>query len=152
VSDENKLRDLVAQVAAAYFSNSHVNPTEIPAVMSQIAGSLGAVKEPSAEDAAAVESEQRKLTPAQIRKSITHDGIVSFEDGKHYKTLKRHLGLKGLTPADYRAKWGLPKDYPMVAPSYSATRSALAKKLGLGQKAGARRAKTGGRRKAAASA
>jgi predicted transcriptional regulator len=75
----------------------------------------------------------QKLTPAQIRKSITHDALISFEDGKLYKTLRRHLTIRGLTPEAYREKWGLPRDYPMTAASYSEARSALAKSLGLGQ-------------------
>ena len=75
-----------------------------------------------------------KLTPAQIRKSITDAGIVSFEDGKTYKTLKRTLAIRGLTPDAYRAKWGLPANYPIVAPSYRAARSAIAKQFGLGNK------------------
>ena len=74
-----------------------------------------------------------KLSAAQIRKSVTHDHIVSFEDGKPYKTLRRHLTLRGLTPEAYREKWGLPRDYPMTAASYSAQRSELARALGLGQ-------------------
>ena len=77
--------------------------------------------------------EVEKPSPAQIRKSITHDGLVSFVDGKTYKTLKRHLTGAGLDPASYRQRYGLPSDYPMTAPSYSEQRSALAKSLGLGQ-------------------
>jgi predicted transcriptional regulator len=73
------------------------------------------------------------LTSGQIRKSITPDGLISFEDGKSYKTLKRHLSVRGMTIADYKSKWGLPKDYPAVAPSYSAHRSQLARSIGLGQ-------------------
>lgn len=69
-----------------------------------------------------------------VRKSIMPDALVSFEDGKLYKTLKRHLAGRGLTPAAYREKWGLPPDYPMVAPNYSAVRSALARANGLGRK------------------
>lgn len=68
-----------------------------------------------------------------IKRSIGHDGLISFVDGKTYKTLKRHLTGHGLSPAQYRTKYGLPADYPMVAPSYSEARSALAKAIGLGQ-------------------
>lgn len=78
--------------------------------------------------------EHPKATPAQIKASITPDALVSFEDGKPYKSMKRHLTGRGLTPDAYRAKWGLPADYPMTAPSYSATRSRLAKANGLGMK------------------
>ena len=74
-----------------------------------------------------------KPTPAQIRKSVRPEGIVSFIDGKTYKTLKRHLTKHGLNPQSYRDRYGLPGDYPMVAPSYAAQRSALAKAIGLGR-------------------
>ncbi|MDB5454075.1 MAG: MucR family transcriptional regulator, partial [Caulobacteraceae bacterium] len=76
-----------------------------------------------------------KMGAAQVRRSITPDALISFEDGKPYKQLKRHLSTAGLTPVSYREKWGLPPDYPMVAASYSAVRSALAKSAGLGRKA-----------------
>ena len=81
---------------------------------------------------AAAERTVEKPTPAQIRKSVRDDGIVSFIDGKTYKTLKRHLSANGLDPQSYRVRFGLPSDYPMVAPSYAAQRSALAKSIGLG--------------------
>jgi predicted transcriptional regulator len=141
--EDNSLRDLVADVAAAYFSNSHVNPADIPQVIAQIAISLSSVGtvQPDAPAAGDATSERTKATPAQIRKSVTPDALISFEDGKSYKTLKRHLTLKGLTPADYRERWGLPRDYPMTAPSYSARRSELARSLGLGKKGGAPRKK-----------
>lgn len=77
--------------------------------------------------------ETAKATPAQIRASVQPDYLVSFEDGRQYKTLKRHLHTHGLTPAAYREKWGLPADYPLTAASYSARRSALAKANGLGK-------------------
>jgi predicted transcriptional regulator len=73
------------------------------------------------------------------KKAIKPDGIISFEDGKQYKSMKRHLTTRGMTPEQYREKWGLPKDFPMVAPSYAAARSELAKKMGLGQKGPAAR-------------
>ena len=71
-----------------------------------------------------------------IKRSITPDHLVSFEDGKRYKTLRRHLSVRGLTPQTYREKWGLPVDYPMAAPAYSQQRSELARSIGLGQKRG----------------
>ena len=74
-----------------------------------------------------------------IKKSVTPDYIISLEDGRRYKSLKRHLGGRGLTPAEYRTKWGLPHDYPMVAPNYAAARSQLAKQMGLGQQRRRRR-------------
>lgn len=131
------LRDLVATVAAAYFSNVHVPQGEIPSVMRTIAESLQSIgAAPIAELAPVEEPTTTRATPAQIRKSITRDALVSFEDGRPYKSLKRHLSTRGLTPSQYREKWGLPSDYPMVAPSYSEARSALAKAAGLGQKSG----------------
>ena len=83
--------------------------------------------------APATSEPETKATPAQIRKSITPEALISFEDGKPYKTLRRHLTIRGLTAEAYRAKQGLPADYPMVAASYSEQRSSLAKSLGLGQ-------------------
>ena len=74
------------------------------------------------------------LTKAQIRRSVTPDAIISFEDGRGYKLLRRHLASHNLTPAAYCSKWGLPSDYPMAAPAYSAERSVLAKARGLGRK------------------
>jgi predicted transcriptional regulator len=155
VQSQDNLRELVAQVAAAYFRNSHVASAEIPAVISQIASSLSSVgPEKAAGSLDGQSGEQPKLTRAQIRKSIRPEALVSFEDGKSYKTLRRHLSTRGLSPEQYILKWGLPQDYPMVAPNYSAARSELAKSLGLGQRGQqARRApgKRGpGRRKAAA--
>ena len=87
-----------------------------------------------------------------IKRSVTPDFLISLEDGKQYKSLKRHLAGRGLTPDQYRDKWGLPRDYPMVAANYAAQRSELAKKIGLGRKmvdAKPAKAKKGRRRKAA---
>jgi len=152
MSDESlRLRDLVAEVAAAYFSNSHVNPNDIPYVISQIAAGFIAVGRSAggSDPASSEDTAPAKATAAQIRKSMTPDALISFEDGKSYKTLKRHLTLRGLTPADYRERWGLPHDYPMTAPSYSARRSELARSLGLGRKSQAKPAakSAGGRKK-----
>jgi predicted transcriptional regulator len=77
---------------------------------------------------------EEKLPAVPIRRSITPDFLICLEDGKRFKSLRRHLGTLGLTPEQYREKWKLPSDYPMVAPNYAAKRSALAKKSGLGQK------------------
>jgi predicted transcriptional regulator len=138
--DKTDIRELVATVAAAYFSNSHVTPGDIPTVISQIASSLGAVSAPVSAREPETATTTPKRSPAQIRKSITPPALISFEDGKGYKTLRRHLTVKGLTPEGYREKWGLPRDYPMVAADYSAARSTIAKELGLGQKGPAARA------------
>ena len=82
--------------------------------------------------------------PVSIKKSISASHLISMEDGRPYKSLKRHLTARGLTPAQYREKWSLPFDYPMVAPNYSKARSELAKALGLGQKAKGRKGKKRG--------
>ncbi|CAO4179540.1 ROS/MUCR transcriptional regulator protein [Methylorubrum populi] len=89
-----------------------------------------------AQAAAPTEPKVERATPAQIKKSITPNALVSFVDGKPYKTLKRHLSQHGLDPQSYRTRYGLPADYPMTAPSYSEQRSALARSIGLGQRGG----------------
>jgi predicted transcriptional regulator len=120
---------LSADVVSAYVGNNSVAMADLPALIAAIHGALskaasGAVEEPALE-----------LKPAvPIKKSVTPDYIVSLEDGKKFKSLKRHLSTHyNMTPDEYRAKWGLPADYPMVAPNYAAARSELAKKMGLGQ-------------------
>lgn len=124
--------DLLAQVTeivSAYVSSNPISPADLPAL---IADTHRALRSLSANGVAAVVEE---LTPAvSIRKSVTPDYIVCLEDGKKFKSLKRHLSVLGMTPDEYRTRWGLPKDYPMVAPNYAATRSALAKSNGLGRK------------------
>ena len=105
--------------------------SDLPALLHNVhaaLGGLGATKE---------EPKVEELKPAiAIKKSITDDYLISLENGQRFKSLKRHLMTTyNMTPADYRAKWGLPKDYPMVAPAYAKSRSALAKSLGLGRKA-----------------
>jgi predicted transcriptional regulator len=132
--EDADLKKLVAKVAAAYFANSHVSPSEISTVIDHVATSLGSVGAPSA---APVQPppETPRLTPAQIRTSITPEALISFEDNKPYRTLRRHLAVRGLTPDQYREKWGLPEEYPMVAPSYSAVRAQVARSIGLGGRA-----------------
>lgn len=127
-SDQTNLIELTTDIVAAYVSNNSVPTSEMPALLSAIHSALNGLSSP----AAPAESKVDRATPSQIRKSITHDALVSFEDGKSYKTLKRHLKGLGLAPDQYRAKWGLPIDYPMTAPGYSEMRSALAKNNGLG--------------------
>jgi predicted transcriptional regulator len=151
----DRLRELVSNVAAAYFSNSSVSPADIPNVLAQIASSLGAIGEPpQAKPGDGPTQSRSKPTVAEIRNSIRPDGLVSFEDGRVYKTLRRHLNRLGVTPQQYREKWGLPPDYPLVAPNLSELRSTLAREKRLGrrpaQHAPARRVKGRGRSKAAA--
>ncbi|UVK35653.1 MucR family transcriptional regulator (plasmid) [Mesorhizobium sp. AR10] len=123
--------ELTADVVSAYVSNNPVPVGEIPALIGQVHAAL---KGTAGTSVSAEEPEV--LKPAvSIRKSVTPDYIICLDDGKKFKSLKRHLSTHyGLTPDDYRAKWGLPSDYPMVAPNYAATRSALAKTMGLGRK------------------
>lgn len=123
---------LAAEIVSAYVSNNPVPPAELPALIAKTHAAIAALASGISTDAAAEEAIER-LTPAQIRKSIRDDGIVSFIDGKSYKTLKRHLSANGLDPRSYRERYGLPADYPMTAPSYAAQRSELAKAIGLGR-------------------
>ena len=119
---------LTADLVAAYVANNSVPTAELPDLMAKVHAALRGLTR-----AASVKSDKPEPpTPAQVRKSITSDALISFEDGKPYKTLRRHLTLRGLSPEAYREKWGLPADYPMTAPSYSAQRSELARSLGLG--------------------
>ncbi|ACA21137.1 transcriptional regulator, MucR family [Methylobacterium sp. 4-46] len=119
--------ELVSDIVSAFVSHNNVPVAELPNLIRGVYESLGSLGKP-------VEPEPVKLTPpVPIKKSITPDAIISLEDGRSYKSLKRHLRTRGLTPDEYRKKWGLPPDYPMVAPNYAAQRSELAKSLGLGQ-------------------
>lgn len=140
------LKELVAQVAAAYFSNVSVSAADIPSVMTAITSSLRAAGEEPAEEPAAAPPPPRPRMPEPdaIRRSITPDALISFEDGRPYKTLRRHLTARGLTPVEYRAKYGLPDDYPMVAQNTSAARSELARSIGLGGRKRPAAASTGG--------
>ncbi|WP_443136780.1 MucR family transcriptional regulator [Methylobacterium sp. Leaf113] len=112
-------------------SNNSIRPTDLPDLIRSIHTALGSLASSAAQ--ASKEAEVERPTAAQIRKSLTPDGIVSFLDGKSYKTMKRHLTGHGLNPQSYRQRYGLPADYPMVAPSYAAMRSELAKSIGLGR-------------------
>ena len=132
----NRLLELTATITAAYLENNRASPDDLPGLIKSVHQSLKAAEEPQAE---AEGNQIQRPTAAQIRKSITPDAIISFEDGRPYKSMKRSLSRIGMTAAEYREKWGLPHDYPMVAPNYSAQRSALAKQLGLGQRGAAAR-------------
>ncbi len=122
--------ELTAHIVSAYVSGNPMPVGALPALISQIYGALTRL------GAAGTPPEPEALKPAvPIKKSVTADYIISLEDGKKFKSLKRHLSTHyGLTPDEYRAKWGLPADYPMVAPKYAAARSELAKASGLGRK------------------
>ena len=129
-SDAASCIQLTASIVSAYVSNNTVSSAEIPALISQVYSALMRVS-----TGAAVAGTAEPLKPAvPIKRSITPAYLVSLEDGKKFKSLKRHLGTQyQMTPDQYRAKWNLPADYPMVAPNYAAVRSQLAKQMGLGQ-------------------
>ncbi|SNB74970.1 transcriptional regulator, MucR family [Arboricoccus pini] len=128
--EERELIALTSEIVAAYVSNNQVATSDLPILISSVFKSMANVGQST--EAPAPE----KLNPAvPVKKSVHPDYIVCLEDGKKLKMLKRHLRTRyNMTPADYRRKWGLPEDYPMVAPNYTEQRSGLAKKIGLGQK------------------
>lgn len=130
VSAEEMLR-MTASVVSAYVGNNSLPPTQIPDVIKTVYGSLTSLGSGGGHEA------QRPAVP--VRRSITPDYIVCLEDGRKLKMLKRHLRTTyNMTVDDYRQKWGLPIDYPMVAPNYAKQRSAFAKRIGLGRRAGGR--------------
>lgn len=138
VSHDGQALALTAQIASAYLSSNAVPVKDVASVLETIYSAVSALGKAGP---AVVEVEPP--TPAvPIRKSVTADYIICLEDGKKLKMLKRHLRTAyGMTPEEYRARWGLLKDYPMVAPNYARTRSTLAKAIGLGRgRAGPRRA------------
>ncbi|TXM92234.1 MucR family transcriptional regulator [Methylobacterium sp. WL116] len=125
---------LAGDIVAAYVSNNSIPASELPSIIGNVHAALTSLYDGSAMAGANAATEKAEMpTAAQIRKSITPDALISFLDGKRYKTLKRHLSGHGLDPYSYRAKFDLPADYPMVSPSYSEARSALAKNIGLGR-------------------
>ena len=119
------LLTLTAQIVAAHVTGNEVATDDVPALINVVYGALARVEAP-------VVAEQHQEPAVPIKRSIQHDYLVCLEDGAKVKMLKRYLQRFGLTPETYRIKWGLPKDYPMVAPAYSTRRSALARHFGLG--------------------
>jgi predicted transcriptional regulator len=129
---------LTSDIVAAHVSNNSVTVEDVPTLIQNVYGALAGL-------GVAPQVEEKPGPAVSIRSSVKNDHIVCLEDGKKMKMLKRHLMTDhGLTPAEYRARWSLPADYPMVSPDYAEKRRALAKKIGLGRKPGQRR----GRRKA----
>jgi predicted transcriptional regulator len=129
-----KFIELTAGIVSAYVSNNSVAAAELPHLINEVHSALTRV-------VAAPGGGREPQKPAvSIKRSITPEYLVCLEDGKRFKSLRRHLRSQyGMSPEQYREKWSLPPDYPMVAPNYAATRSALAKKMGLGQQRGRRR-------------
>jgi predicted transcriptional regulator len=124
-----KFIELTAEIVSAYVSNNSVSAGDLPGLINQVHSALSRVSSGQSDAPA------EPLKPAvSVKKSITPDHIVCLEDGKKFKSLKRHLRTQyNMTPEQYRDKWALPPDYPMVAPNYAAARSQLAKQMGLGQ-------------------
>ncbi|PBC04279.1 MucR family transcriptional regulator [Mesorhizobium sp. WSM3860] len=122
--------ELTADIVSAYVSKNAVTVSSLPDLIVSVNSSLARIGQP-------IEPEKPAQVPAvNPKRSVTPDYIICLEDGKKFRSLKRHLTTHfGLTPDEYREKWGLPRDYPMVAPNYSESRSALAKSMGLGRKA-----------------
>ncbi|GJD63770.1 MucR family transcriptional regulator [Methylobacterium frigidaeris] len=126
---------LAGSIVSAYVAHNSVPAADLPGLIASVHGALAGLGAPAAPEPVKLEP------PVPIRKTVTPDHIISLEDGKPYRTLKRHLAGRGLTPEQYREKWGLPRDYPMVAANYAAQRSELAKNSGLGRKGIEARAK-----------
>lgn len=128
----NDLLRMSVEIVSAYVSNNSIAATQVPEVINTVYGALTSI------NGQAVSESAESLKPAvSVRRSVHPDYIVCLEDGKKLKMLKRHLrAAYGMSPDEYRAKWGLPSDYPMVAPNYAQQRSAFAKQIGLGRKKG----------------
>jgi predicted transcriptional regulator len=128
--------ELAAEIVSAYVSNNNVTSADLPSLINEVHAVLARIAN------GATETPAEAPKPAvPVKKSVTPDYIVCLEDGKKFKSLKRHLRTQyNMTPEQYREKWGLPSDYPMVAPNYARARSELAKEMGLGQQRRKRRA------------
>ena len=141
--DSAFLLEMTTRIVASYAAKANLTATELTDTIASVSRALGDV------GGAVVVPEKKELVPAvSVKKSVTPDFIICLEDGKKLKMLKRHLmSTYNMTPEQYKAKWDLPKDYPLVAPNYARTRSELAKKIGLGRPAAAA-PKRAGRKKA----
>ena len=124
------LAEVTSEVVAAYVAKNHLQPSELPSLIASVHAAFGGLGKPVEPQVSA----EPPKPAVPIKKSITDEYIISLEDGRKLKSMKRYLAGLGMTPNEYREKWGLPKDYPMVAPTYAAHRSALAKSLGLGRR------------------
>ncbi len=127
--NETTFVELTTEIVCAYVGNNAVPASEIPALIKQVHGALS-----EAANASSAENLPAPEPAVSVSRSITPDYLICLEDGKKFKSLKRHLRTSyGISPEEYREKWGLKADYPMVAPNYAAERSKLAKKIGLGR-------------------
>lgn len=131
-----ELLELTTEIVVAHVANNELSASDLPGLIEQVYGALARIASGNAPAAVA----ERPEPAVSIKKSIAPDYIVCLEDGKKLKMLKRYIKTRyNLTPDEYRARWGLPLDYPMVAPNYAAQRSELAKKIGLGSRGGRRK-------------
>ena len=121
----------VGAIVAAYVSRNAVDAAELPSLIDQVHTAIADLREKAGQGG----SRWVGVNAEKVEASIQHDGLISFIDGRSYKTLKRHLTAHGLTPERYRLQYGLPADYPMVAPGYAARRSEIARAIQLGHKA-----------------
>ena len=129
-TNQSALTEMTTELVSAYVAKNSVPAADLPALIVSIHAALDGLGRP-----APVEIAPEPLKPAvPVKRSVTDDYIISLEDGRKLKSMKRYLAGLGMTPAQYREKWNLPHDYPMVAPSYAAKRSELARSLGLGRK------------------
>ena len=129
MEQKSEVIDMTADIVSAYVGNNSVSAAELPALIQSVHRALAGIS-----SGAEVVEAAPKEPAVPIRRSITPDYLVCLEDGRKFKSLKRHLRTKyNMSPEEYRSKWGLPKDYPMVAPNYAKARSDLAKQMGLGQ-------------------
>ncbi len=135
-SPQSQYIELAADIVSAFVSNNSVPAADLPALISNVHAALQNVSNPAPQ----VGTKYEPAVP--VKRSVTPDAIISLIDGKKYKSLKRHLNKHGLTPEQYRQRYGLPADYPMVASAYAARRSELAKAAGLGQQRRKTAAKT----------
>lgn len=135
--------ELTAHIVSAYVSKNAVPAADLPSLIASVSDALQSIATGVVRGS---EQKEPQKPAVPIKKSVTPDYIISLEDGKRFKSLKRALSTRyGLTPEEYRLKWGLPYDYPMVAPNYAATRSKLAKRMGLGRKPKTKPSKSGGK-------
>jgi predicted transcriptional regulator len=123
--------DLTGEIVSAFVSNNSLRSGELPALIQSVHAEL--VKIASGATTPAVSTPEAATPVVSVRKSITPDYLICLDDGRKFKSLRRHLTVLGMTPEQYRAKWNLPADYPMVAATYAAQRSEMAKKIGLGR-------------------
>jgi predicted transcriptional regulator len=144
LNDNSLHRDIAAltsEIVSAYVSKNAVTRTDLTSLIASVHSALSGLGKSAAPE------REKRVPPIPIKKTITPDFLISLEDGQQYRTLRRHLTRVGLTPEQYREKWGLPDSYPMVAPNYASLRSKLALEMGFGKKAAKARLSKAAKRK-----